>query len=348
MKALQATIGLTSGLSTARLAVCGVAVCLMIASASAQEADGEAVKPAPPAASDAAAPSSSRSPSPAPSPESAGPPPDLAFGAFQRGLFLTALEEALKRVKENPDDAPAMTLLGELYRDGVSVRRDLTEAMRWYKLAADRGDRQAQFALGIAHLNGSGAAKDRKVAQDWLEKAMAQDHAGALYNLGVLAIDAELQDFPRASGMFRKAADLGDMDAAYGLAVLYREGTGVPRDKAESVKWLKRAADERHIAAMVEYAIVLFNGDGAEKSEVGAVKLFAKAAQANSPIAQNRLARLYAAGRGVKANAVEAMKWHILARANGVKDDWLDSRLVTLSPSERLAVEEAVQKYIGN
>ncbi|MDP2357384.1 MAG: SEL1-like repeat protein [Beijerinckiaceae bacterium] len=347
MMALRATIGLASGFAAARFAVCGVAACLMIAGASAQETDGEAVKPAPPAASDAATPSPSPSSSTA-SPEPSGPPPDLAFGAFQRGLFLTALEEALKRVKENPNDAPAMTLLGELYRDGVSVRRNLAEAMHWYKLAADRGDRQAQFALGIAHLNGAGAAKDRKVAQDWLEKAAAQNHAGALYNLGVLAIDAELQDFPRASELFRKAAELGDLDAAYGLAVLYREGTGVPRDKAESVKWLKRAADERHIAAMVEYAIVLFNGDGAEKSEAGAAKLFAKAAQANSPIAQNRLARLYAAGRGVKVNAVEAMKWHILARANGVKDDWLDSRLVTLSPPERLAVEEAVQRYIGN
>ena len=241
-----------------------------------------------------------------------------------------------------------MTLLGELYRDGVSVRRNLNEAMRWYKLAADRGDRQAQFALGIGHLNGVGAARDRKIARDWLEKAAAQNHAGALYNLGVMAIDAEFQDFPRAGDLFRKAAELGDMDASYGLAVLYREGTGVTRDRAESVRWLKRAADERHIAAMVEYAIVLFNGDGAEKSEFGAAKLFAKAAQANSPIAQNRLARLYAAGRGVKTNAVEAMKWHILARANGVKDDWLDSRLVTLSPPERLAVEEAVQRYIGN
>jgi hypothetical protein len=50
----------------------------------------------------------------------------------------------------------------------------------------------------------------------------------------------------------------------------------------------------------------------------------------------------------VKANAVEAMKWHILARANGIKDEWLDSRLSTLSPPERLAVEEAVQRYIGN
>jgi TPR repeat protein len=338
MMALRAPIGLAAGRSAVRLTLCGVALVLTAASACAQAADSEASKPAPAVVSD----------SPSASTEPAGPPPDLAFGAFQRGLFFAALEEALKRVKENPDDAPAMTLLGELYRDGVSVRRDLNEAMRWYKLAADRGDRQAQFALGIAHLNGAGAARDRKIAQDWLERAAAQNHAGALYNLGVMAIDAELQNFPRAYEMFRKAAELGDMDAAYGLAVLYREGTGRARDRAESVKWLKRAADERHIAARVEYAIVLFNGDGVEKSEAGAVKLFAKAAQANSPIAQNRLARLYAAGRGVKANAVEAMKWHILARANGVKDDWLDSRLATLSPPERLAVEEAVQRYIGN
>jgi hypothetical protein len=42
------------------------------------------------------------------------------------------------------------------------------------------------------------------------------------------------------------------------------------------------------------------------------------------------------------------MKWHVLARANGVKDDWLDGRLAALSSQERLAVEEAVQRYIGN
>lgn len=280
--------------------------------------------------------------------EPEGPPPDLAYGAFQRGLFLTALEEALKRVKEDPDDAAAMTLLGELYKDGLAVRRDPTEAARWYRLAAARGDRQAQFALGIAHLNGSGLAKDRKAAQDWFEKAAAQGHAGALYNLGVIAIDADLQDFTRAAGLFRRAAELGDMDAAYGLAVLYREGTGVDRDKNESLKWLRRAAEERHIAAMVEFAIALFNGDGVEKSESGAAQLFGRAAQANSPIAQNRLARLYAAGRGLKADMVEAMKWHVLARANGVKDDWLDSKLAALSPPERVAVEEAVQRYIGN
>src|SRR5262245_43986544 len=39
---------------------------------------------------------------------------DLAFGAYQRGYFLTAFREATKRATEN-NDAKAMTLLGELY-----------------------------------------------------------------------------------------------------------------------------------------------------------------------------------------------------------------------------------------
>lgn len=275
-------------------------------------------------------------------------PVDLMFGAFQRGLFLTALEEALKRVKENPNDGPAMTMLGELYRDGLAVRRNPVEAVRWYRLAAERGDRQAQFAMGVAHLNGVGAPRDRKTAREWLQKAAAQNHGGALYNLGVIAIDNDIQDFAGAAVLFRKAAELGDMDAAYGLSVFYREGTGVTRDRAESLRWLQRAAQESHVAAMVEYAIVLFNGDGVEKSESGAARLFGRAAQANSPIAQNRLARMFAAGRGVKADMVEAMKWHVLARANGVKDDWLDARMATLSAPERVAVEEAVQRFIGN
>ena len=144
-------------------------------------------------------------------------------------------------------------------------------------------------------------------------------------------------------------AQLGDMDAAYALSVFYREGSGVERNAALALRWLRKAADEKHVAAMVEYAVALFNGaDGLAADEAGAARLFGVAAQLNSPVAQNRLARLYATGRGVRPNPVEAMKWHIIARANGVRDDWLDGRLAALGPAERAAVEEAVQRFIGN
>ena len=273
--------------------------------------------------------------------------PDLAFGAFQRGQYVTALDEALKRVKSNPDDAAAMTLLGELHREGFAVRRDPEAAARWYRLAALKGDRQAQFALGMAHMSGSGVEKSAALAREWLDKAAAAGHAGALYNLGVMALEAEVQDPKTAARFFEKAAAGGDADAAYGLAILLREGAGLPRDRARALVFLKQAADEKHLAAMVEYAIALFNGDGLERNEAEAARLFAAAAARHSPVAQNRLARLYAAGRGVKANMVEAMKWHILARAGGLSDPWLESRLPSLTTEERAAVELAVQRFIG-
>jgi TPR repeat protein len=188
------------------------------------------------------------------------------------------------------------------------------------------------------------SAKDARI---WFEKAAAQRHAGALYNLGVLALEADIRDFGVVAKYFQEAADLGDMDAAYGLAVLYREGTGVTADKAKSVLYLRKAAEEKHLAAMVEYAIALFNGDGTAKDEAGAAKFFARAASLNSAVAQNRLARLYVVGRGVKADLVQAMQWHVLARANGVKDEWLDGKMSTLSQSEKAAVDEAVQRFLG-
>ena len=108
---------------------------------------------------------------------------------------------------------------------------------------------------------------------------------------------------------------------------------------------LKFAADRHHIAAEVEYAIALFNGSGIEKDEKAAAQFFIRAAWRNSAVAQNRLARMYAAGRGVRQDDVEAMKWHIIARGNGDKDDWLEDRLPRLTKTQRAVVDEAVRKF---
>jgi hypothetical protein len=55
---------------------------------------------------------------------------DLAYGAFQRGLYLTAFNEATKRAQQN--DPAAMTLLGEIYAQGLGVGRDDSKAAQWY------------------------------------------------------------------------------------------------------------------------------------------------------------------------------------------------------------------------
>ena len=64
------------------------------------------------------------------------------------GLYLTAFLAATERLEDDPADAPAMTLIGELYRDGLGLPRDLERAREWYALAAGLGDPHAEFALG--------------------------------------------------------------------------------------------------------------------------------------------------------------------------------------------------------
>jgi TPR repeat protein len=129
--------------------------------------------------------------------------------------------------------------------------------------------------------------------------------------------------------------------------VLIKEGKGVERNPQDAANWMRRAADENISAAIVELAIMTFNGNGVTKDEEAAAKLFRKAALRNNPIAMNRLARLLVAGRGVEKNVVEAMKWHLLARAVGLNDDWLDQTLGTLTPAQREGVEAAVRQMVG-
>jgi hypothetical protein len=156
--------------------------------------------------------------------------------------------------------------------------------------------------------------------------------------------DKNKPDFAKAADLFKRAAELGDGDAAYSYGVLLRSGRGVPLDTAEGASWIKRAADAGIVAGEVEYAIMLFNGEGVDRDESAAAKLFGKAAAQNNPIAQNRLAHLYATGRGIKQDIAQAAAWNVLAGAGGVKDAQLDALAATLTPQQRAAARETVRR----
>ena len=43
--------------------------------------------------------------------------------------------------------------------------------MKWYKLAADKGDAEAMFNIGVLYVNGNGVTRDYKEAMKWFELA---------------------------------------------------------------------------------------------------------------------------------------------------------------------------------
>jgi TPR repeat protein len=196
--------------------------------------------------------------------------------------------------------------------------------------------------------NGQIAQPDPAQARRLLESASEAVPAAA-YNLGLMLLrDNRPESDKRAAELFRRAAEAGDVDAEYALAVLYREGRGMQRNPADAALWMSRAALDRNISAQVEYAVMLFNGDGVRKDETAAARMFLRAAERGNPIAQNRVARIFAAGRGLPRDPVEAAKWHAIAKQQGLADAWLDDALKDLTPAERDKADAAVRRWIGN
>jgi uncharacterized protein len=104
--------------------------------------------------------------SPAPKPAATY---DSAFGAYQRGYFITAFKEATELAAKN--DPQSLTLLAELYANGLGVGRDDAKAAEFYQRAAALNDAQAMFALAIFRFQGRGGPRDEKAGAALFEQA---------------------------------------------------------------------------------------------------------------------------------------------------------------------------------
>lgn len=269
-----------------------------------------------------------------------GPSVDAAYGAFQRGYYLTALELALPRAKNG--DRVAQTLVAELFAKGLGVGEDPLQAAQWYGLASENGDALATFELAMMYQEGRGVAKDRKKAAELLEQSADAGNLSAKYNLGLLAIEGVYvkPDMVRAAKLIGEAAAGGIPEAEYDYAGLLAEGAGIAPDPVAAADFMGRAAEAGILAAQVDYATLLYLGKGIGKDRTAAVRWYQRAAEAGSPVAQNRYAKLLAVGEGVPLDLEEAAMWRAMARRQGLADPQLDKLLVSIHKDELDRAEE--------
>ena len=108
----------------------------------------------------------------------------------------------------------------------------------------------------------------------------------------------------------RAGADKGDAKAQYELGCAFFSGTlGVAKDKAEAVKWFRKAAEQNVADAQFSLGVCHANGRGVTKDDAEAVKWFRKAAEQNYARAQYNLGVRYTKGQGVAKDDAEAVKW---------------------------------------
>jgi len=120
--------------------------------------------------------------------------------------FLSAETKALI-VKAEAGDADAQIRVALAYDSGRGAPRDRDNAIKWYRMAADAGNAEAQNSLGSMFQEN----KEYKDALFWYEKAASQGNARAtnseayLYDLGL----GVPQDRARSFELYSQAADLG-------------------------------------------------------------------------------------------------------------------------------------------
>ena len=62
------------------------------------------------------------------------------------------------------------------------MARDYGKAREWYQMAADAGNTDAMYNLGVLYANGYGVAQDYDKARQWYQKAADAGNAWGMNN----------------------------------------------------------------------------------------------------------------------------------------------------------------------
>ena len=191
-------------------------------------------------------------------------------------------------------DPRAMNLLGMLYDRGDGVPQDYSEAMRWFRRAAELGDPTAMCNIGSLYMNGQGILQDYAEALVWFRKAADLGFALAMCNIGSLHRHGRglPQSHDEALVWFLKAAALGEANSMNNIGMLYDQGHGVAQDYAEAMRWFRKAANGGCATAMSNIGMLYKNGQSVPKDARLAGEWFEKAIAAGYEPAQDYLKNL--------------------------------------------------------
>lgn len=191
-----------------------------------------------------------------------------------------------------------------------------------YKQAAEQGNAEAQFNLGLLYEKGDGVEQNWKEAVNWYRKAAMQNHSYAEFNLGVCYENGigVVQDFEEAIKWFRKAAEQGIPNAQCMLGFCYQNGWGVERNNALALYWYLKAAEQEYPEAQCKLGSYYEEGLVVGQSYKESVKWYLKAAEQGIPEAQFRLCVCYVNGWGVEQDFEKAWDWYEKAFEQGYDD----------------------------
>jgi TPR repeat protein len=222
--------------------------------------------------------------------------------------------------------------LGELYANGEwynsedKVEKDVGEAIKWYRKAADGGPAELQFWVAVRFWNPSDSTNFTKTGTSPVPRHYQ--------------IPADPQECLK---WLLKSAEQGHGPAQDMLARIYEAGELLPKNEAERVRWLRKYCDYQSALPLPstvasggepdptsEEVNRMLNGgnyctlarqyergDVVPKDEREALKWYRKAAALGDWGGQWNVGRMLEEGKGTATDPTEAAKWYRKAADQG-------------------------------
>jgi hypothetical protein len=110
--------------------------------------------------------------------------------------------------------------------------------------------------------------------------------------------------------ILRNAATLGDLDAVYGLGIIYDVGLGVERSAAKAREFWTEAASRSHTQSLISLADHFATGQGVASNLEKAIELFERAAALGDPAGYLKIAAIFGEGLfGVAVNSAKSAEY---------------------------------------
>ena len=237
----------------------------------------------------------------------------------------------------NEGNVDAQCFLGIVYSVGqYNIELNYKEAIKYFTMAAEKGEPTAQYNLSLFYIEGFGVEPDTVQAQKWYDLAFQQDNTlppliverPATNDIDLTIntkkskkgekITSKTQNkFAKAIPTFRTRAEAGDAVAQYNLGVLYYDGIGTERNYKEALKWFRLAAEQGDADAQNNIGIMYYHGHGVGKNYSQAFHWYTLAAEQGHIAAQYNIAIMYEQGIGTEKDRAKAKQWFKKAADQG-------------------------------
>ena len=251
---------------------------------------------------------------------------DFCGTMFSKGWgFPQNDSEAVRFFKLSADrcNSSGQAHYGECFYNGKGVAVDYSEAARYAKLSADQGNSEGQCAYGNCLRYGRGVEQNLPEAVRYLKLSADQGHREGqrTYAWRLYYGDGTMKDGAKAAHYFKLSADQGNGEAQrlYGWMVYHGEGR-LTVNYDVAARYYKLADEQGDDIALDNYGKCFWRGHGCPQDYVKAAHYFKLSAEKGWTDGFFHHGQCLEEGKGVDKDVAEAIKYYQKAARKGNKE----------------------------